>query len=94
MGKVKVTILRKDYTLDSGDTEENHVQDLARYVNEKMEEIQKDSNTLSSQDIAVLTCLSVAEEYYNFKNSSISSGEDVGKLVSRMKDLLAKALKD
>lgn len=94
MGKVKVKIHNKDYILDSGDRDEEYIKELALYVDEKMNEAANTSDNLNTTQISVLACLSIADEYFSFKNRKVSSGRDAEKFFSRMKVLLSKALKE
>jgi len=94
MGKVRVKIHNKDYVFESGDRDEEYVRELAKYVDEKMEEASKESENLSTLQLAILACMSIADEYFSFKNSKVTTGKDVDKFLSRMKALLVKALRD
>jgi len=94
MAKVKVKIHNKEYTLDSGDRDVDYIKELALYVDEKIKEAAATSDNLNTLQAAVLACLSIADEYFSFKNSKITTGKDAEKFFSRMKVLLTKALKE
>jgi len=44
------------------DSDEDHIQAVARYVNEKMEEVVKKTRSVSTLNVAILTALNIAEE--------------------------------
>ncbi|HHJ52526.1 MAG TPA: cell division protein ZapA [Caldithrix abyssi] len=62
-GHIRVNIFGSEYTLMS-DNDENFVKEIARYVDEKMREIDKNQNINSSTRVAVLAALNVAEELF------------------------------
>ncbi|RLD18141.1 MAG: hypothetical protein DRI36_02165 [Caldiserica bacterium] len=94
MGKVTVKIHGKEYTFESGDRDEEYVRELARYVDEKIEEVLRESKNISTLNLVVSACMSIADEYFRFKNSKVTTGKDIDKFLSRTKVLLTKVLKD
>jgi cell division protein ZapA len=44
------------------DSDEDHLQAVAQYVNEKMEEILKKTRSVSSLNVAILTALNIADD--------------------------------
>lgn len=64
MGKdrlVEIKVFGQTYTVKS-DAEEDHIQQVARYVNEKMEEILKKTRSVSTVNVAILTALNIADD--------------------------------
>jgi cell division protein ZapA len=62
--RVKVEIYGQSYTL-SGDLDENYVQKLARYVDEKMSAVAEATQTVDSVRVAVLAAMSIADELHS-----------------------------
>ena len=62
-GQIRVNIFGADYSLMS-DNDEHFVKEIARYIDEKMREIDKEQSVKSSSRIAVLAALNVAEELF------------------------------
>jgi cell division protein ZapA len=60
---VKVRILDREYLITS---EEDHevVQRIAEYVNEKLREVQDNTEGLSDKKTAILAALNIASEYF------------------------------
>ena len=61
MGKVTVRIYGQDYTI-SGDRPEEEIREIAKKVDEKMNEIGKSGYFNSSVEVAVLAALTIGEE--------------------------------
>ena len=64
MGKerlVEIKVFGQTYTVKT-DAEEDHIQEVARYVNEKMDEVLKKTKSVSTLNVAILTALNIADE--------------------------------
>jgi cell division protein ZapA len=64
MGKersVEIKVFGQTYTVKT-DAEEEHIQEVARYVNEKMDEVLKKTRSVSSLNVAILTALNIADD--------------------------------
>ncbi len=64
MGKertVDIKVFGQTYTVKT-DAEEGHIQEVARYVNEKMEEVLKKTRSVSTLNVAILTALNLADD--------------------------------
>ncbi len=62
-GQLRVNIFGSDYTLIS-DKEEEYVKEIARYLDKKMRDMDKNPSLKSSNRLAVLTALNIAEELF------------------------------
>ena len=74
MGKerlVEIKVFNQTYTVKT-DAAESHIQEVARYVNEKMEEVLKKTKTVSSLNVAILTALNIADDYLKEKEKRLS----------------------
>ena len=61
---VKVRILDREYLVTSEEDQEQ-VQRIAEYVNEKLREVQDSTEGLSEKKTAILAALNIAGEYFN-----------------------------
>jgi cell division protein ZapA len=64
MGKerlVEIKVFGQTYTVKS-DAEEDHIQEVAQYVNEKIEDVLKKTKSISSLNVAILTALNLADD--------------------------------
>ena len=60
---VKVRILDREYLVSSEEDQEQ-VQKIADYVNEKLREVRDSSEGLSEKKTAILAALNIASEYF------------------------------
>jgi cell division protein ZapA len=74
MGKerlVDIKVFGQTYTVKT-DTEEDHIQEVARYVNEKMDEVLKKTRSVSTMNVAILTALNIADDLLREKERRIA----------------------
>jgi len=89
MGKerlVEIKVFNQTYTVKT-DAAESHIQEVARYVNEKMEEVLKKTKSVSSLNVAILTALNIADDLLREKAKRITLLQEVE---MRSKDLAEK----
>jgi cell division protein ZapA len=58
----KVTIFGVEYSITS-DRDPEEVRRIAKYVDDKMWEISENNNLISTEKVAILTALNIAEDY-------------------------------
>lgn len=63
---VKVNILGNDYTI-KGQANEDYIQELAHYVNEKMWEIAETTNLSNQLKISILAAVNLADEIFRLR---------------------------
>ena len=61
---VKVRILDREYLVTSEEDQEQ-VQRIAEYVNEKLRDVRDNTEGLSEKKTAILAALNIASEYFN-----------------------------
>lgn len=79
MGKerlVEIKVFGQTYTVKS-DAEEGHIQEVAQYVNEKMEEVLKKTRSVSSLNVAILTALNIADDLLKERERRISLLQEI-----------------
>ena len=79
MGKerlVEIKVFGQAYTVKT-DVEESHIQEVARYVNEKMEEVLKKTRSVSSLNVAILTALNLADDLLKEKEKRVALLRDI-----------------
>ena len=60
---VKIRIRNQDYLLQ-GDGSEESILSLAQYVNDKLKEVEENTEGLSEKKTAILAALNIASEYF------------------------------
>jgi cell division protein ZapA len=74
MGKerlVEIKVFGQTYTVKT-DAGEDYIQEVARYVNEKMEEVLKKTKSVSTLNVAILTALNIADDLLKEKEKRIA----------------------
>ncbi len=89
MGKeksVEIKVFGQTYTVKS-DAEEGHIQEVARHVNEKMDEVLKKTRSVSTLNVAILTALNIADDLLKEKEKRITL---IREIENKSKDLAEK----
>lgn len=68
MGTITINVLGKEYSIKS-DVEAESLNQIARYLNGKVDEIIKSTKTVSTHNILILAAMSIANDYFDVKNS-------------------------
>jgi cell division protein ZapA len=74
MGKerlVEIKVFGQTYTVKT-DAEEDYIQEVAKYVNEKMDEVLKKTKSVSTVNVAILTALNIADDLLKEKEKRIA----------------------
>ncbi len=58
---VEIKVFGQTFSVKT-DSDEDHLQAVARYVNEKMEEVLKKTRSVSTLNVAILTALNIADD--------------------------------
>ncbi|NIS62952.1 MAG: cell division protein ZapA [Proteobacteria bacterium] len=60
---VEVNIFGQDYTIKT-DADAEYIQRIAKYVDEKMDEIVRNTKTVSTLNTAILAALNIADDFF------------------------------
>ncbi len=83
---VEIKVFGQIYTVKT-DEEEDYIQKVAQYVNEKMAEVTKNTKSVSSLNVAILTALNLADDLVREKGKRLALLEEVER---KSKDLTEK----
>ena len=89
MGKerlVEIKVFGQTYTVKT-EAEEDYIQEVAKYVNEKMDEVLKKTKSVSTLNVAILTALNIADDLIKEKKERIALLQEIE---ARSKDLVEK----
>jgi cell division protein ZapA len=89
---VKVEIFGQTYSIQ-GDLDQAYVQNLARYVDEKMNAIADVTRTVDTQKVAVLAALAIADELHGMQRERSDREELLREQAERCLTLVERALK-
>jgi cell division protein ZapA len=82
---VEVNVLNQKFILKTDADDPRYVQKVADFVNEKIFNLQKKTNSVSSLNLAILAALNIADDYFKIKNKK---KESKLKLEKRLKNLI------
>ncbi len=89
MGKerlVEIKVFGQTYTVKT-DAEEDYIKEVAKYVNEKMEEVLKKTKSVSTLNVAILTALNIADDLLREKEKRTALVREVQ---AKSRDLVEK----
>lgn len=89
--RVKVEIYGQSYAL-SGDLDENYVQKLARYVDEKMNAVAEATHTVDSVRVAVLAAMAIADELHTRQHETGHRDDALRERAQQCLSILERAL--
>ena len=73
---VEIKVFGQTYTVKT-DAEEDYIHEVAKYVNEKMDEILKKTKSVSTLNVAILTALNIADDLLREKEKRVALLEEV-----------------
>jgi cell division protein ZapA len=89
MGKerlVEIKVFGQIYTVKT-DAGEEHIQRVAQYVNEKMDEVIKNTKSVSTLNVAILTALNIGDDLLKEREKRLALLQEVER---KSKDLVEK----
>ena len=89
---VKVAIYGQSYAL-GGDLDDAYVQELARYVDEKMSAVAATTHTVDSVRVAVLAAMAIADELHTLQQEKHLRDETLRERAEQCLTVLERALK-
>lgn len=89
---IQVEIYNQTYSIRS-DGDNDYIQQLARYVDEKMRAISSGTLTVDSLKVAILAALHIADEFHQAKEEHAQSDAQLGSRSSECSEMLDKVIK-
>lgn len=71
MGTITINVLGKEYSIKS-DVEEDSLNEIAGFLNGKVDEIIKTTKTVSTHNVLILVAMSIANDYFDVKGRNES----------------------
>ncbi len=87
-GFVEVSILGSSYKLKSNPEDENYLETLAKYVDDKMLLAQRNNPSFKPTKIAILTALNLADELQRYKENAGRNPEELNSFSKRLEMLV------
>ena len=91
----RVKIFGMEYSL-KGDEEQEYMEELSNYVDQKMREVSENSALVSTAKVAVLAALRIADELEQLRKrkSDLKTGSPVEKRIRRLIEMIDREVKD
>lgn len=86
-GAVKVSIYGSEYVI-KGDTSADHVRAVARYVDQKMREVNNQGMIKSPLKVAILAALNIADEYFKARDEQRQDLDSMEQRIQKLVDLV------
>ena len=91
---VSVNIFGQSYTIRASVQDEEYVRAIARFVDGKMHDIQKMMQPESTQKVAILTALNIADELFALQDERDRLVTEYREKINSYTEVLDKSLKD
>jgi cell division protein ZapA len=89
---IDVEIFGQSYKI-RGDANREHIEKIARYVDQKMREIAETTSTIDTLKVAILASLNIADEYLQLKKKNTKIEEKARKKVEEYQSSLDEIIK-
>ena len=95
MGQINVTINQQKYTLACRDGEEDHLNELANYVDEKAKSLTENLGNLGETRLLLMSSLLICDELHDLKDKLAAlEGGDNAALKDAVEERLSSVLED
>ncbi len=87
MANVNIKFNGKEFLLSCDDGQEEHLEELALYLNEKFSDLKNSLGNIGESKLLLITSISVLDEYYETKNKINTQKEDIKNITDKFKEL-------
>ena len=87
MGNVNIKFNGKEFLLSCENGQEEHLEELALYLNEKFTNLKKSLGNIGESKLLLITSISVLDEYYEISKKIDLQKKDINNLVNKFKEL-------
>lgn len=84
---VEVTILGQKFVVKS-ESDETYVREVAAFVDQRMNDILQKTKSVSNLNVAILSAMNIADEFFSFKKKKEQSIQSVTKKIEEMIELI------
>ncbi len=84
---VEVTILGQKFVVKS-ESDEAYVREVASFVDQRMNDILQKTKSVSNLNVAILSAMNIADEFFSFKKKKEQSIQTVTKKIEEMIELI------
>ena len=87
MANVNIKFNGKEFLLSCEDGQEEHLEELALYLNEKFVNLKNSLGNIGESKLLLITSISVLDEYYETKKKIDIQKKEINKITEKFKEL-------
>ena len=87
MANVNIKFNGKEFLLSCEDGQEEHLEELALYLNEKFNNLKNSLGNIGESKLLLITSISVLDEYYETKKKIDIQKKEINKITENLKNL-------
>ena len=87
MANVNIKFNGKEFLLSCEDGQEEHLEELALYLNDKFTNLKKSLGNIGESKLLLITSISVLDEYYETKKKIDMQKEEINRITEKFKEL-------
>ena len=89
MANVNINFNGKEFLLSCEDGQEEHLEKLALYLNEKFNDLKNSLGNIGESKLLLITSIAVLDEYYETKNKIQNQKKEIKNITEKFKELKA-----
>ena len=87
MANVNINFNGKEFLLSCDDGQEEHLEELALYLNEKFDNLKNSLGNIGENKLLLISSISVLDEYYETKKKIDIQKKEIQKITEKFKEL-------
>ncbi len=87
MANVNIKFNGKEFLLSCDDGQEEHLEELASYLNEKFSDLKNSLGNIGESKLLLITSISVLDEYYETKKKIDMQKKEIANITQKFKEL-------
>ena len=87
MANVNITFNGKEFLLSCEDGQEEHLEELSLYLNNKFDDLKKSLGNIGENKLLLITSISVMDEYFETKKKIEEQKNQINKITEKFKEL-------
>ena len=87
MANVNIKFNGKEFLLSCEDGQEEHLEELSIYLNEKFDNLKSTLGNLGENKLLLITSITIMDEYFETKKKIIEKKDEIEKLKTKFKEL-------
>ena len=89
MANVNIKFNGKEFLLSCEDGQEEHLEELSSYLNEKFENLKKSLGNIGENKLLLITSITVLDEFFETKKKIDLKKNEIGEIKNKFKELKA-----